>query len=261
MPGNPGALEGIVREHLVQVEPSYRRVRVVFGGAVVADSRSVLLLRETGALPVYYFPVGDVTPGALEPSSRRYDCPHKGVATYFHVAGGARRAEDAAWSYETVTEAASPLEGHVAFDWPSMDAWYEEDDEVFKHARDPYHRVDVLHSSRHVIVRLQGIELAESARPRLCVETAMPPRFYLPRLDVRLDLLRPSATTSVCPYKGRAVYFSADIGGTVVPDVAWSYPAPIPECPKIENLICFFNERVDLEVDGELIERPTTAWS
>ncbi|EQD59716.1 protein containing DUF427, partial [mine drainage metagenome] len=78
---------------------------------------------------------------------------------------------------------------------------------------------------------------------------------------VRLDLLRPSATTSVCPYKGRAVYFSADIGGTVVPDVAWSYPAPIPECPKIENLICFFNERVDLEVDGELIERPTTAWS
>jgi uncharacterized protein (DUF427 family) len=142
-----------------------------------------------------------------------------------------------------------------------MDAWFEEDDEVFVHPRDPYHRVDVLNSSRHVKVTLGGELVAETRRPRLLFETSLPVRYYIPMLDVKMELLDPSDTISRCPYKGVAAYWSVRAGGTVHPDLAWSYRSPIPECPKIENLIAFFNERVDLEVDEERLERPQTPWS
>jgi uncharacterized protein (DUF427 family) len=142
-----------------------------------------------------------------------------------------------------------------------VDAWFEEDDEVFVHARDPYHRVDVLNSSRHVRVEIDGATVAASRRPRLLFETGLPTRYYLPKADVRMDLLEPTDTTTRCPYKGEAIYWSARIGGQLREDVVWSYPYPIPEIPKIEHLLAFFNERVDLYVDGELQVRPQTPWS
>jgi uncharacterized protein (DUF427 family) len=144
-----------------------------------------------------------------------------------------------------------------------MDSWWEEDDEVFKHARDPYHRVDVLRSSRHVRVEIAGTVVAETDRPLLLVETGLPPRWYIPRGDVRFELLTPTPTRSTCPYKGVASYFTATIDGEAHDDVVWTYPAPWPECPKIEQAMCFFNEReaVTLSIDGEDVARPDTHWS
>jgi uncharacterized protein (DUF427 family) len=140
-----------------------------------------------------------------------------------------------------------------------MDAWFEEEEQVFEHPRDPYHRVDVIQSSREVRVEIGGKVVAESRRPRLLFETNLPTRYYLPVEDVRMDLLEPTDTTSVCPYKGTASYWRMQAGGR---DVAWSYQDPISECPKIRGLIAFFNERVDaLSVDGELQEKPKTTWS
>jgi uncharacterized protein (DUF427 family) len=133
---------------------------------------------------------------------------------------------------------------------------------VYVHARDPYKRVDVLHSSRHVRVVVAGEVVADTRRPRLLFETGLPTRYYLPRPDVRMDLLVSSATETRCPYKGIASYYSLRVGGTLVEDIAWSYRFPIPECAKIENLVCFFNERVEATyVDGEREAKPRTRWS
>jgi uncharacterized protein (DUF427 family) len=142
-----------------------------------------------------------------------------------------------------------------------MDAWFEEDDEVYVHARDPYKRVDVLHSSRPVRVVVGGEVVAETRRPWLLFETGLPTRYYLSKADVRMDWLVPSDTETRCPYKGLASYYSVLIGSTLVRDIAWCYRHPIPECSKIENLICFFNERVDLYVDAALQPKPRTRWS
>src|SRR5438128_3465501 len=142
-----------------------------------------------------------------------------------------------------------------------MNAWYEEYEELFVHARDPHKRVDVLASSRHVRVVIAGETVAETRRSHLLFETNLPTRYYIPREDVRLDLLDPTDQTTRCPYKGIASYWSVKIGDQVVRNVVWSYPDPIPECPKIKGLLCIFQERVDLYVDGALQPRPQTPWS
>jgi uncharacterized protein (DUF427 family) len=142
-----------------------------------------------------------------------------------------------------------------------MDAWFEEDEEVFVHPRDPHKRVDILASSRHVRVEIDGVTLAESSSPRMLFETSLPVRYYLPKPDVRLDLLVPSDTVTRCPYKGTTVHYSANVDGTLRPDVAWCYQAPVAESLKIAGLIAFYNERVDLYVDGERLERPETPFS
>jgi uncharacterized protein (DUF427 family) len=170
-------------------------------------------------------------------------------------------AENAVWNYPTPIEGAPDIANLAAFYWNKMDAWYEEDEEIFVHPRDPYHRVDVLESSRHVEVWVNGVKVADSHRPRLLFETGLPTRYYLPKLDVRMDLLRPTASSSRCPYKGTAAYWSVDAGGTVVEDLVWGYQTPLVECAKIAALVCFYNEKVDLVVDGERLERPKTRWS
>jgi uncharacterized protein (DUF427 family) len=245
----------------VRVEPCPRRLRGRLGPETVFDTTRALLLFEDGHLPVYYLPVEDVRADLLEPSERRTMCPRKGEASYRSIRVGDRVVADAAWRYEQPIEECPDISGYTAFYWNALDSWWEEDDEVFVHPRDPYHRVDVLRSSRNVRVEIDGEPLAESDRPLLLFETGLPTRYYLPRADVRLDLLQASRTTSSCPYKGTASYLSARVGGTLHDDVAWSYERPIPECAKVEQAICFFNERVDLTVDGERLERPQTPWS
>jgi uncharacterized protein (DUF427 family) len=250
-----------VASHRVWTEPNGRRVRVFVGGQAIADSERTVYLFETGHLPVYYFPRSDVRFDLLEPSDRHTHCPYKGDASYYSVVAGNRRAENAVWAYPEPLPSLPEIADYVAFYWDSADAWYEEDDEVFRHPRDPYHRVDVLQSSRHVQIRIGGVTVADSRRPRLLFETGLPVRYYLPKLDVRQDLLVPSATRTRCPYKGEAVYWSAEVAGSRLEDIVWSYPAPIPEAPKIENLLAFFGEKVDVVVDGALQERPVTPWS
>jgi uncharacterized protein (DUF427 family) len=141
------------------------------------------------------------------------------------------------------------LRDHIRFDWGAMDAWFEEDEEVFTHARDPYRRIDALRSSRHVRVELDGVVLADSRRPTVLFETGLRPRYYLPKVDVRTDLLEPTDTVTSCPYKGQARYWSARVGERVERDVAWSYPTPLPESAPVAGLVCFYDERLDVLVD------------
>jgi uncharacterized protein (DUF427 family) len=240
--------------------PTDRRVRVMLGGVTIADSRAVMLMLEKRRLAVYYFPAKDVKLDLLQPTS--YTSPHagKGLASFYSVKVGDRVVEKAAWRY--LQPERPDLKDYVAFYWDKMDAWFEEDDEVFVHPRDPYHRVDVLNSSRHVKVIVGGEVVAETTRPRLLFETGLPTRYYIPKVDTRLDLLTPTNTSTRCPYKGKASYWTVNVAGKEFTDIVWSYPAPIPECPKIENLLCFYDEKVDaVYVDGELQPKPKTPWS
>ena len=246
------------------VEPSPRRVRVKFGGAVIADSERPLLLCRYGPgplpgyLPTYYFPREDVRMDALTPGAPG---EHDDRVAYQTIRIGDHVADRAAWIVRDPPPELAPLHTHVSFAWERMDAWYEEEEEVFVHARDPHKRVDVLASARHVRVMIAGETIAETRRPSLLFETHLPTRYYIPREDVRTDLLTPTTHTSRCPYKGIAQYWSATVGGRTLENVVWSYPDPIPENPKIKGLLCFFNERVDLSVDGDLEPRPLTPWS
>jgi uncharacterized protein (DUF427 family) len=262
MPGAPlsgrpaGAFNGDVRapEHLLYFEPTPKRVRVEFGGETIADTTGAHLLFETGLLPLYYFPVEDVRMDLLERTDHATHCPVKGDAAYWTVRAGGRTAENAIWGYP---EPIAPwLKGYVAFYWNAMDAWYEEDEQVFGHPHDPYSRIDILASSRPVKVSVGGQVLAESTRARFLYETGLPVRYYVPREDVRLDLLAPSDTTSYCAYKGEAGYWSYE-----GEDIAWTYESPLREAEPVRDLVCFFNERADIEIDGELQERPSSPWS
>ena len=244
-----------------ELVPSPRWVRGKLGHVTVADSKRVMLLRETGRLPVYYFPEADVRTDLLTPSGHAVQHPRFGEASFFDLAAGGKAAAQAAWTYRDVPPEAPGLKGYVAFEWNKLDAWFEEDDEVFVHARDPYKRIDVCHGSRHVRVVIGGETVADTRRPRLLFETGLPTRYYIPKADVRMDLLEPSDTHTRCPYKGVASYYSVKVGDARFPDLVWYYPTPIPECPKIEDLVCFFNEKVDIHVDGVLEPRPVTRWS
>jgi uncharacterized protein (DUF427 family) len=174
---------------------------------------------------------------------------------------GGRVADNLAWSYAEPSAELASLVDHIAFHWNAVDAWYEEDEEVFVHPRDPYTRVDTVHSSRRVRVEVDGQVVAETNRPVLLFETGLPTRYYIPKLDVRMDLLEATDTVTHCPYKGAASYWSLRVGGKSYRDFVWGYPRPIPEIPKIENLLCFYNEKVDLYVDGAKQERPVSPFS
>jgi uncharacterized protein (DUF427 family) len=243
------------------LEPSPKRVRVVVGGETVADSRRVMLLHESGHQPIYYFPPQDVRSDLLEPSDRHTRCPKKGQASYYTIRAGGNVVEAGAWYYPDPIEGAPPIKDLIAFYWNRMDHWLEEDEEVFVHPRDPYHRVDVVRSDRQVRVLLEGELLAESTRAFALFESNLPTRWYLPREDV-IASLEPTDTVTRCPYKGQASYFSVKLdGGETVKDLIWFYEAPIAEAVRIEGLLCFFSERVDIELDGELQAQPESPWS
>ena len=185
----------------------------------------------------------------------------RGFNDDWHVAVAGERVENAAFTFREGPDDGPKLDGHIAFDWGKMDAWFEEDEEVFVHARDPYKRIDVMESSRHIKVVINGEAVAETRRPRLLFETGMPIRYYIPKADVRLELLGPSDKLTRCPYKGEAHYYTIQAGNKLHEGLVWSYRHPIPECPKIAGMLCFFNEKVDIYEEGELLQRPETPWS
>ena len=246
----------------VDFEPCAKRIRVLFNGQTLADTTAVHLLRETKHVPVYYFPKTDVRLDLLRPSDHRTFCPFKGDASYWHVVDGDRTAENAVWSYQEPFEEVAPIKDYLAFIWGQMDAWYEEDEEVFVHARDPHVRIDVLGSNRPLEVILGGEVIASTTKACFLFETGLPVRYYIPPEDVRRDLLDPSESRSACPYKGTAGYFSAKVGGQSYENIVWSYPDPLPEVAGIKGLLCFFNEKVDaIRLDGQELPRPRTKWS
>ncbi|MFC4005100.1 DUF427 domain-containing protein [Prauserella oleivorans] len=238
----------------VRVEQGAKRVRVVFAGIVVADTTRPLLVWEVPYYPMYYLPRADVRTDLFVPTGRTRPSPSRGEGRVSTLRVGDREAVDAVTEYPD-----SPFEqlrDAVRLDWTSMDHWFEEDEEVYTHPRDPHKRVDILPSSRHVRIEVDGVTVAESARPWLLFETGLPTRYYLPKTDVRLDLLTPTDTVTHCPYKGQAEYWS--VGEQK--DLAWSYRMPLPESQRIAGLIAFADERVDVYVDGELQPRPTTPF-
>ena len=252
--GDPG--------HWIHISQSPRHVRVMFGGETIADSKRVKLVREPDILPAYYFPSADVRKDLFVPSPNKLDSSEKGDASYWSIRSGNKTAENAAWSFLNPSPEASAIKDHFAFEWSQMDKWMEEDEEIFKHARDPYKRVDAMPSKRHVRVVIDGQTVAETRRPHLVFETNHPVRYYIPQDDVRMDLLIPSATTSRCPYKGPASYWSVQLGNETFADLVWGYMDPIAECPKIKGLVCFFHEcGCDIYVDDELMPRPQTKWA
>ncbi|MGE5132008.1 MAG: DUF427 domain-containing protein [Gemmatimonadota bacterium] len=246
------------QERGIRIEEGRKRVRAYLNGQLVADTARPVLVWEWPYYPAYYFPAADVR-AELIPAGETEHSPSRGDAEVLHVKTAAGTAERAALRYPD-----SPLPALrelVRLDWASMSEWLEEDEPVYVHPRDPYKRVDILASSRHVRVELDGVTVADSRQPRILFETGLPPRYYLPLTDVRMDLLRPSESSSRCPYKGTAGYWSVDTGQAVHEDIVWIYRAPLPESQKIAGLACFYNEKVDLFIDGEPQERPRTHFS
>jgi len=242
----------------VRVEQGAKRVRVYLAGRLVADTRRPFLVWEIPYYPSYYLPLEDVL-AELVPTGKTEHSPSRGEAQIFDVRVEGATAQVAASRYPD-----SPLESLrdlVRFNWAEMDEWLEEDEPVYTHPRDPYTRVDILASSRHVRVEIDGVTVADSVRPHILFETHLPPRYYLPLSDVRTELLIPSDTTSHCPYKGTAGYWSVDAGHGVHPDLVWIYRSPLPESQKVAGLACFYNEKVDIYLDGELQDRPRTHFS
>ncbi len=229
----------------LRIESSGRWVRGYIGNTPVIDSKHVKVVYGARRLATYFFPTSDVrmdllTPSKLEDDQQRWTLSLDG-----------RTVEDIAWTYPSDDE----LKDLIAFEWRRIDRWYEEDDEVFVHPRDPHHRVDVMNSSRHIKVVIDGQVVAETDQPRLLFETGIRTRYYIPKVDVRMDLLEPTPTSTACPYKGNAVYWTARIGSNVYPDIVWSYPFPTLESAKIQNMLSFYNEKVEIYVDGELEKR------
>ena len=254
----PAVSEGATRGR-VRVEPGHKRVRAYVAGVPIADSAHVRLVWEQPGYPTYYFPLGDVRTDLLHATGTTRRSPSRGDAQLYDIRVGDRIAAEAAYRHTD-----SPLEELrelIAFTWSAMDRWFEEDEEVHVHPRNPYTRVDVLPSSRAVRVEIDGVIVAESHHPTLLFETGLPTRYYFAKPDVRFELLVASEKSTACPYKGTARYWSVMIGDKVYADYAWAYDYPLPESIRIAGLICFYNERVDLFVDGEHLERPKTKFS
>lgn len=261
----------------LRYEPIDKRIRGLIGDQVVIDTDGALLVWEPKrVVPSYAVPVEELEgvvsparePDADEPTSAGGAVPHlgtrpvydpsvpfavhttDGVALDLSVAGSDRRAA----AFRPTDDA---LSGYVIVDFDAVDEWFEEDERNLAHPRDPFHRIEIVHSSRSVRVERDGELLAASSRPYLLFEAPLPVRYYLPPEDVRDGILRPSPTRTLCAYKGRASYWSLDHED----DVAWSYPEPLREAAEVTGRIAFFNERVDLVVDGTRLDRPVTPWS
>ena len=228
-------------EYRVYLEPSAKRLRVEFNGKVVADSCEAMLLYETRHLPVYYFPRQDIDWSSFEVSEHSTYCPFKGEAAYWDVAVRGRREANALWSYPQPFSEVPELADYCAFYWGKMDRWFEEDEEVFVHPRDPYVRLDMLDSHRRVQVELDGNMVADSTQTVFLFETGLPTRYYFPRGDVRMESLIDSDTFTRCPYKGMAAHFHSrsteQEGSVVTGDVAWSYLEPATEVSRIAGLL------------------------
>ena len=241
----------------VRVEPTQKRVRVMLGGEFVADTTDALMVWEVPYYPTYYFPQTDVRTELLIETGEKRRSPSRGDATQYIVKTG--RAEGAAYSHQD--SEIEDIRGHYAFVWKTMDHWYEEDEEVYVHPRDPYTRVDIVHSSRRVRVEVNGVTVADTTNAAFLFETGLPARYYIPKTDVRMDLLMPTDTSTACPYKGTARYWSVQTGEGAHEDLAWAYDTPLAESQKIAGLISFYNEKVDVYLDEELQERPNTVFS
>jgi len=264
----------------LRFEPTAKRVRAMVEGATIVDSTQAVLIWEPRRLvPAYAVPRQDVQ-GDLRPSAQQVtvDSSERGFRVpgmdgppvltprepfAVHTADGeildlntfGARLDGVAFGMLD-----PDLAGYVILDFAAFDAWYEEDEPIVSHPRSPFTRIDLRQSSRHVRIELDGAVLADSTRPVMVFETGLPLRYYLPREDVSAAL-RPTPTRSTCAYKGEASYWSAEVGDRMVEDIAWSYQDPLRDVADLVGMVCFFDEKADLVVDGARRDRPVTPWS
>ncbi|HKH17011.1 MAG TPA: DUF427 domain-containing protein [Solirubrobacteraceae bacterium] len=229
-----------------------RRLRALVGDRVVLDTVGAKLLYETGLLPVPYAPLDDFDGELLERTDHTTHCPFKGDASYWTVRAGDAVLENALWAYEDPLPESSWLKGYGALYWKRATVWFVEEEPVFAHLRDPFHRVDVHESSRPVTVGVDGRVVARCERPKLLFETGLPARVYIPRSDVAPGVLGASEKRAVCPYKGHSHYWS--VAG--VEDAAWTYEAPLPDAIKVQGHVCFDDERVAVELGQPRAQLP-----
>jgi uncharacterized protein (DUF427 family) len=236
-----------IPQRLLYAEPLRRRMRAELGGRTVVRSDAAVLLFEPGRYPVAYFPIADFAAGVLRPIDHRSTHPELGQTAWYEVVGDTREAPRGAWQHIALPDHAAILAGRVALAWRAMDAFYEEDDRILGHAADPYHRIDIRHASRHLVVRHGHRVVADTTSPLVLYESGFAPRWYVPRADVVAEALAPSELQTFCPYKGIASYY--DIAGAE--NAAWSYRAPLDEMAEIGDLVSFEPDRVEVTLDGE----------
>lgn len=240
-----------------RVEPAPRRVRGFVDGELIFDTVEARYVWEVPYYPQYYIPLRDIRAQYLIDDNRsgKGQFGHAvvdSIATETSTAKGAARVFD---------DPDSPVSGYVRFDWKAVD-WFEEDERIVGHPRNPYVRVDALRSHRHVKVGLSGVVLADTTSPVLLFETGLPTRYYIDRTDVAFEHLTPSDTETLCPYKGTTSgYWSVRVGDAVHEDLAWTYDYPLPSVAPITGLIAFYNEKLDITVDGAQLPRPSTHFS
>jgi uncharacterized protein (DUF427 family) len=241
-----------------RVEPAPRRVRGYLGSELVFDTTAARYVWEMPYYPAYYVPLADVRAEFL----RDEDHPQKvqfGASQLHSLVGGGQTHPSAARVFDAGTD--SPVAGMVRFEWAAL-RWFEEDEPIYVHPRSPYTRVDALRSHRHVRVELDGVVLADTASPVLLFETGLPTRYYIDPADIVFEHLEPSATQTSCPYKGTTTgYWSVRAGDSVHPDLAWTYYFPVPAVGQIAGLVAFYNEKLDIAVDGVALPRPDTHFS
>ncbi len=231
--------------HRIVFQPDPRRLRAVVGGTVVLDTVRAHLLHETAILPRIYAPSEDYRADVLTPTDTSTHCPFKGDASYSTIHADGKTIVDGLWTYEEPTDAAAFLRGFASLYEDKVDAWFVEEDRVVGHLRDPYHRVDAHPSTRQVVVRVGGEEVARSARPVLVFETGLPVRAYVPPADVRPEAVAAgSGQRTLCPYKGEATYWT--VGGVV--DAAWSYESPLPDVLRAQGHLAFDDAKDGIEV-------------
>jgi uncharacterized protein (DUF427 family) len=237
-------------ERVLYAEPLRRRMRAEVGGRTVVQSDNAVVLFEPGRYPVAYFPIGDFAEGALGPTDHRTAHPELGETSWFEVVGHTRSARRGAWQHVGLPPHASILDGKVALAWRAMDGFFEEDDRILGHASDPYHRIDIRRTSRHIVVRAGERIVADTTAPLVLYESGFAPRWYVPRDDVVADALALTDQQTFCPYKGIASYYDIDEAH----NAAWSYRAPVHEMAPIGDLVSFEPDRVEVSIDGERLE-------
>ena len=268
-----------MQRHLTSVidelrfEPVRPRVRAHLGDRVVVDTTSALLVWEPRRIvPSYAVPLADldaeVTPVDPQPTAPDLDRlppvlgpehsePHTSPSVLADVHAAGRTLPRAAWLLE-----GDPVAGTAVLDFNAFDGWRAEEEKLFGHPRDPFKRIDVLTTSRQVRVELEGVVLADTQHAQMLLEIPLPvARYYIPEGDVRMDRLVPSETRTTCAYKGRAAYFSTADGAPAGRDIAWVYRHPLDDGLRVRDHVCFWAERTDHVVDGELTRRPITPWS
>ncbi|KAI0319214.1 DUF427-domain-containing protein [Amylostereum chailletii] len=230
-------------------EDSPKRVRVLFGGQIIADSKAPKLVWEHSYYPHYYLPKADVTAKYLQ-NAKQVD-----NHTVYDLVVGDTIAEEA-----VAVHTDGDLSGLAKIAFDKAEAWFEEDERIYVHPKDPYKRIEILQSSRHVRVEVDGVEVANTTKPRLLFETGLPTRTYIPITDTRLDLLVPSDKTSSCPYKGTASYYDIDLPSGLKDGLVWWYKTPTLESAEIKGFVAFYDEKVDVWVDGVKVPRPESIF-